>query len=379
MLQLFSLILKKKLDLYKNIVTIIVLKCYNKKMNERQKLILEFAKEKIEFQTKDVLEFFEWKFDVERMTVIRDLNFLVKNNLLSQKWKWRAVKYFFSVKNKIFEEINLDDYFSVNYEKRKIFKTFNFELFNTLKKVDIFSKEEIEKLENLQKDFIKNIWKYDSQTLINKEYERIMIEFSWKSSAIEWNTYWLLATEALLKENIGDNTKTKEETQMILNHKDAFNETLLNLDTFKELKLSDVEYIHQVLTKKLWITSNIRKNIVWITWTEYKPLDNEFQIKEALEKMVELVNFKENFFEKSFLLLLIISYIQGFEDWNKRTARMMSNAILLSNNSIPLSYRWVDVVEYKKATILFYEKNNINYFKKIFIDQFEDSVKNYFN
>jgi len=95
--------------------------------------------------------------------------------------------------------------------------------------------------------------------------------------------------------------------------------------------------------------------------------------------MVELVNFKENFFEKSFLFLLIISYIQGFEDWNKRTARMMSNAILLSNNSIPLSYRWVDIIEYKKATILFYEKNNLNYFKKIFIDQFEDSVKNYFN
>ena len=140
-----------------------------------------------------------------------------------------------------------------------------------------------------------------------------------------------------------------------------------------------LQFFSLILNKKLWITSNIRKNIVWITWTEYKPLDNEFQIKEALEKMVELVNFKENFFEKSFLLLLIISYIQGFEDWNKRTARMMSNAILLSNNSIPLSYRWVDIIEYKKATILFYEKNNLNYFKKVFIDQFEDSVKNYFN
>ena len=58
---------------------------------------------------------------------------------------------------------------------------------------------------------------------------------------------------------------------------------------------------------------------------------------------------------------------------------MTTNAILLSNYSIPLSYRWVDIIEYKKATILFYEKNNITYFKKIFIDQFEDSVKNYFN
>ena len=348
-------------------------------MNKRQELILEFAKQKKEFQTKDIVDFFEWKFQVERMTVIRDLNFLVKNNLLNQKWKWRAVKYFLSDENKFFEEIDLEKYFNTNFEDRKINKTFNFEIFNILKDVDIFSDKEHTYLEKLQKEFRENIWKYDSQTLKNKEYERIMIEFSWKSSSIEWNTYSLLATEALLKENIADNTKTKEETQMILNHKDAFNETLLHLNIFQELQLSDIEYIHQTLTKKLWITSNIRKNIVGITWTQYKPLDNEFQIKEALQNMVELINCKDNLFEKAVLILLLISYIQGFEDGNKRTARMLSNAILLSNNSIPLSYRWVDVIEYKKATILFYERNNISYFKKIFIEQFEDSIKNYFN
>gem|GEM_PF-4784864 len=38
---------------------------------------------------------------------------------------------------------------------------------------------------------------------------------------------------------------------MILNHKDAFNETLLNLDIFKNLTLSNIEYIHHILTKKL--------------------------------------------------------------------------------------------------------------------------------
>jgi hypothetical protein len=58
---------------------------------------------------------------------------------------------------------------------------------------------------------------------------------------------------------------------------------------------------------------------------------------------------------------------------------MLTNAILLAYGSIPLSYRWVDVIEYKKATILFYEINNITYFKNIFIEQFEDAVKNYFN
>jgi hypothetical protein len=38
----------------------------------------------------------------------------------------------------------------------------------------------------------------------------------------------------------------------------------------------------------------------------------------------------------------------------------------------------VDVEEYKKAVILFYEINNISYFKQIFINQFDDAVNNYF-
>jgi hypothetical protein len=57
---------------------------------------------------------------------------------------------------------------------------------------------------------------------------------------------------------------------------------------------------------------------------------------------------------------------------------MISNAILLAHHSIPPSYRIVDIEEYKKAVILFYEVNNLAYFKQLFIEQFEDAVNNYF-
>jgi len=205
-----------------------------------------------------------------------------------------------------------------------------------------------------------------------------MIEFSWKSSAIEGNTYTLLATEALIKNNVAAEGKTKEETQMILNHKDAFNEAIQNKERFRKLDFPDIEYIHSVLTKKLGITKNIRNAAVGITGTKYKPLDNSHQIKDAAQKMVGLINKKESFFEKAFLALALIAYIQIFEDGNKRTARTVSNAILLAHNSIPLSYRIVDIEEYKKAMILFYERNNLSYFKKIFIVQFQDAATNYF-
>ncbi len=345
-------------------------------MNKRREQIIEFAKENQSFKNKDLVTFFNDEYS--RETITRDLSFLCKQNILNKSGAGAFVVYSLSEAYKILKEIKIEEYFKIPYLKREVKESFNFEIFKTLEN-DIFTAEEKEKIENLQTDFIKNFSKYDSQTLINKEFERIMIEFSWKSSAIEGNTYSLLSTEALIKENVAEEGKTEKETQMILNHKDAFNEAIQNKQRFLKLNFSDIEYLHSVLIKRLGITKNIRNGAVGITGTKYKPLDNAHQLKEVLEKMVALINKKESFFEKAFLGLILISYIQAFEDGNKRTARMLSNAILLAYNSIPLSYRIVDVKEYKKASLLFYEINNLSYFKKMFIEQFEDAVKNYFN
>ena len=344
-------------------------------MNKRQQQIIEFAQKSHSFKNKDLVAFFDDKYS--RETIIRDLSFLCKQNFLQKSGAGAFVVYSLSENYRILEDIDVKEYFDTPYLKRDIKESFNFEIFSILEN-DIFTTEEKEKLENLQREFVKNFSKYDSQTLINKEFERIMIEFSWKSSAIEGNTYSLLGTEALIKNNVIGEGKTKEETQMILNHKDAFNEAIQNRERFIKLRSADVEYIHSVLTKKLGIVKNIRKAGVGITGTKYRPLDNEPQIKEALQNMVDLINEKESFFEKAFLISILIAYIQIFEDGNKRISRMISNAILLAYHSIPLSYRIVDVEEYKKAVILFYEINNLAYFKQIFIEQFEDAVNNYF-
>lgn len=94
--------------------------------------------------------------------------------------------------------------------------------------------------------------------------------------------------------------------------------------------------------------------------------------------MCELINGKEDIFEKALLTLALISYIQPFVDGNKRTARIVSNAILMNNKYCPISFRTVDSVEYKKAMLLFYEQNNLSVFKEIFINQFEFAVNTYF-
>ena len=165
-------------------------------------------KGKAEVSISDILSFLS--VDIDRKTLQRDLKELEEKFLIYKKGTGKSTVYSLSESFKILEEVDIEKYFETPYLKREARESFNFEIFSTLKN-DIFTAEEKEKLENLQREFIKNFSKYDSQTLINKEFERIMIEFSWKSSAIEGNTYSLLGTEALIKNNVVGEGKTKED------------------------------------------------------------------------------------------------------------------------------------------------------------------------
>jgi Fic family protein len=149
-------------------------------------------------------------------------------------------------------------------------------------------------------------------------------------------------------------------------------------DYLKEISVARIEDIHALLTKELGLERNIRHRRVGITGTNYTPLDNEFQIREALEDTCALINGKENVLEKALLALVLLSYIQAFTDGNKRTARITSNAILIAYGYCPISFRTVDSIDYKKAMLMFYEQNNIAAFKKIFIEQFLFAVRTYF-
>ena len=207
----------------------------------------------------------------------------------------------------------------------------------------------------------------------------LAIDLIWKSSEIEGNTYSLLETEALIKQHELAKGKSKEDATMLLNHKKALDFITDDLDYLKPLTVNKIIDIHTLLIGGLGVSNNIRRRAVAITGTNYRPLSIETQIKEELEEIVNLVNSKNNIFEKGLLLLCLLSYLQAFEDGNKRTARIMSNAVLMSHNYCPLSFRTVSAVDYKKAMLLFYEQNNISAMKEIFIHQYEFAVKQYFD
>lgn len=292
--------------------------------------------------------------------------------------KARATRYRLSPQAQLLMPLNLDTYFALEVDERQVQSSYNFELINgLLTETRLFSDKEQAHLDALQDEFRQHVNELTDNEY-RKEMERLGIDLSWKSSQIEGNTYTLLETERLLRESKTAEGKTKEEAVMLLNHKDALSFILDNPDYLQELTVSNIEDIHQLLTKDLSIDKGLRRHRVGITGTNYHPLDNEFQIREAMRDACKLINSKYNIFEKALLTLLLLSYIQPFLDGNKRTARITSNAILIANDYCPLSFRSIDSIDYKKAMLIFYEQNNLYAFKQIFIEQFEFAVKEYF-
>lgn len=292
--------------------------------------------------------------------------------------KARATRYSLSHQAFVNMPLDLDTYFAAEADKRVIQSTFNFELIrDILPSVSLFSEDELAHLNTLQDEFRQHL----SQLTDNeyrKEMERLGIDLSWKSSQIEGNTYSLLETERLLRESKTADGKTQEEAIMLLNHKYALRFVLDNPDYLQQLTVSRIEDIHSLLIKDLAVDKGIRHRRVGITGTNYRPLDNEFQIREAMQDMCDLINSRTTIFDKALLALVLLSYIQAFTDGNKRTARITSNAILVANGYCPLSFRTVESIDYKKAMLIFYEQNNLYAFKQIFMQQFEFAVQEYF-
>jgi Fic family protein len=345
-------------------------------IEKRELEIIAFIKKNQEVSSREIFESFQTSFSYA--TVKRMLSKLIDENFLSKKGQGKSTKYLISPTYEILFPVDIEKYYEKEIDEREIKGSFNLKLIpETLKACSVFTANELAQLSLLQKQFEKNISQL-SEIEYKRELERLAIDLSWKSSQIEGNTYSLLETERLLREKETAPGKTKEEAIMLLNHKDAIDFIVENPDYLIPLSVSKIEDIHSLLIKDLGVDKNIRKRRVGISGTNYRPLDNEFQILEALSNMCELVNGKENVFEKALLLLVLISYIQPFVDGNKRTARIVSNAVLMNHNHCPISFRTVDAVEYKKAMLLFYEQNNISSFKEIFIDQFKFAVNTYF-
>lgn len=314
-------------------------------------------------------------FPISKATLMRELAFLKKEKYITNQGNGKNTTYT-SLQEPFLKYIDIEEYFKENSQiKIKGPIDFNLDIINKFN--NAFTDEEKDELVSVSKKLSVQK-KHLDQSIFKREIERFTVEFAWKSSKIEGNTYSLLETEILikqLKEAVGH---TKYEAQMILNHKSAIDDILKNTVKYKELTVNKILILHSILTKDLEVSSGIRKNKVAITGTDYIPLSNPKEIEDALQKIANIVNKIDFPLTKALLVSLMIAYLQPFVDGNKRTSRTLANAILIAHDLYPLSYRDINIIEYIKVMILFYETNNIYHFKRMFINQFNFSVNNYF-
>jgi len=189
-----------------------------------------------------------------------------------------------------------------------------------------------------------------------------------------------LETKRLIE--LGENAVGKDgsEAQMILNHKGAI-EYIVELAAEKEISSHEICSIHALLSENLLgdpgASGRVRESIIGISGTTYMPLENPHVLKECFTIFIDKLNQIEDPFEQSFFSLVHLSYLQAFEDVNKRTARLVANIPLVKKNLNPLSFTDVDQEAYIKSLLGIYERNDFSLLRDLYLWAYKRSAQRY--
>lgn len=217
-------------------------------------------------------------------------------------------------------------------------------------------------------------------TYARQIHERLLIDLSWGSSALEGNTYTLLDTRNLIERGEVAEGKEAYEAQMILNHKRAI-EFLLDSALEVGLRRAIVSNLHAELMDNLLSSPSalgaIREHPVWISGSTYTPCAIPQKLSEDLELILAIARGLEDPFEQAFMMLTALPYLEPFTDGNKRTARLLANLPLMQANLRPLSFVDVDRQDYLRSILCLYEQRDLSPMRELFVWAYERSCERY--
>lgn len=347
------------------------LKHFSKRQGEILRLIATRANDESPTSTEEIASHVE----VSVPTISRDMASLLEGDYVTSTGPGRGGGYFLTPAGRLLAPIDPNSHCGILDPDERFHRPFDMDLLRGMPN-SLFFEEEVEKLRPLPP--AKTLDMTKDTVSSRREIERFIIEMSWKSSSIEGNTYSLLDTEELItkgKEAIG---KEAEEPIMILNHKYAFQFIIENRDQFQDnVSEAVLREVHSILIRDLNVETGLRDRTVSIGNTAYNPPDNKFQIQEAVGYILSSVKQAEDPHTAALTALAGLSYVQPFVDGNKRTSRMMANALLISRGQHPVSYRGVGNREYLSAVLTFYETGAISGLKNVFKKQYLFSRDHY--
>jgi hypothetical protein len=210
--------------------------------------------------------------------------------------------------------------------------------------------------------------------------QRLLIDLSWNSSRLEGNAYSLLETERLMEHGEEAAGKDVRDAQMLLNHRSAI--------TFVVEHASEMRFnphtilnLHAILADNLIANPRamgaLRTIAVGVGRTVYEPLFVPHVIEECFRQILHTTEAIEDPFEQSFFALVHLSYLQGFEDVNKRLARLSANIPFIRQNLIPLSFVDVPREDFIDGILGVYERNRYELLRDVYVWAYERSCARY--
>lgn len=217
-------------------------------------------------------------------------------------------------------------------------------------------------------------------TYVSRIYDRLLIDLTWNSSRLEGNTYSLLETERLIELGVSAEGKDALETQMILNHKAAI-ELLVQSAPNTGFNRYTICNLHALLSENLLpdpaACGRLRQYSVGIGASVFQPLQGGTLIKECFDEVLFKANAIRDPFEQAFFAIVQLSYLQAFDDVNKRVSRLAANIPFIRENLSPLSFVDVPKKAYIDGLLGIYELNRTELLADVFVWAYERSCARY--
>jgi Fic family protein len=210
--------------------------------------------------------------------------------------------------------------------------------------------------------------------------EKLVVDLSYASSALEGNTYNYLDTEVLIKYGQSASGKEADETTMIINHKNAVSYLVEIAQGSDVVSSRTIRELHSLLGQdliELRELGALRSRAVIIGGSSYVPLAIPSKLKEEFDLLIEKAVAINNPFEQSLFWMVSIAYLQPFVDINKRTGRLACNVPLLRAGLAPLSFMSMDKASYVKGLLEFYELGSTSTISSAFEKAYVASAHRY--
>ena len=240
--------------------------------------------------------------------------------------------------------------------------------------LDFFSEGELSELHAMTK---RN--PLDKFTASARWKEESAIDFVFTSAQIEGNTYSKADTIALLKIGKTASHKRFTEAVMIVNLRSAYDYILENSKLVIVNPLGELKKYHEILMRGLLPDSELgttrKTEGVRIGGSDYIPLSGVAALNKEIDILIDQLNKINDPFNKAIYASSNLSYLQYFEDGNKRTSRVFQNAVLMANNLVPLLFPIRSIRDYLDATIIYYEQGDPIMNRAFFLENYRNNYE----